>query len=152
MSGPAGRACLKYKISLVANLLLVNSQAGAGTACVTCTKPNLNIRCEIRKSDAIVALPFGPELLNRACIQAIKSSYGAYGCHVLKETPCLNWPVKSFSLKEAKRAVLGETLVAATSESQNPPSQAPPPESSAQAPQNALTTVWQKFLALIAWH
>jgi hypothetical protein len=34
----------------------------------------------------------------------------------LKETTCLDWPLRSFSLKEVKRAILGEVRVAPTSE------------------------------------
>ncbi|WP_244437744.1 hypothetical protein [Hyphomicrobium denitrificans] len=119
---------------------------------MTCTQPNLNVRCEIRKSEAVETLPFGAELLDAACVKVIKASYVAKGCHALKGTTCLNWPVKSFSLKEAKRAILGEAPVAPTFEQQHPPAQVPTPDASAQAPQNALVAVWQKFLAMITWH
>ena len=151
MFHPAGYVCRKHRIALVAGSLVVTSQAGAGTVCVTCTPPNLSVRCEIRKSEAVEGLPFGEELLNKACAKLIKSSYSAHGCHALKDTTCLNWPVKSFSLKEAKRAFLGETPALPTSELQNAESPLPP-DASAQAPQNAVTVAWHKFIAFFTWH
>ncbi|MBN9290286.1 MAG: hypothetical protein J0H36_04010, partial [Hyphomicrobium denitrificans] len=63
MFHPAGHVCRNRRIALVAGALLVNSQAGAGTACITCAQPSLNVRCEIRKSEAVEGLPFGEELL-----------------------------------------------------------------------------------------
>ena len=151
-----GNAPRKYRILIVAGLLSMASQAGAETVCVTCSKPNLNIRCEIRKSRTIETLPFGSELLNKACVMTVKTSFGATGCRSLKETTCSNWPVKSFSLKEAKRAILGETPVASTSDSQKLTPQVPaavsPATNAAPTPYNTLSTAWQKFLAIFTWH
>ncbi|MBN9289643.1 MAG: hypothetical protein J0H36_00625, partial [Hyphomicrobium denitrificans] len=131
--------------------LLVNSQAGAGTACTTCAQPSLNVGCEIRKSEAVEGLPFGEELLNKACAKVVKWSYSAHRCHAVRDTTCLDWPEKSFSLKEAKRALLGEAPPLPASEPQNPASQLPP-DGSIQAPQNAVTTAWHKFIAFFTWH
>lgn len=150
MFHPAGHVCRKRRIALVAGSLIVNSPAGAGTVCVTCAPPNLSIRCEIRKSEAVEGLPFGEELLNKACAKLIKLSYSAHGCHALKDTTCLNWPVKSFSLKEAKHAFLGEAPALPTSEQQNAASQLPP-DAPAQASQNVLTVAWHKFVAFFTW-
>jgi hypothetical protein len=150
MFHPAGHVCRKRRIALMAGSLVVTSQAGAGTVCVACAPPDLSIRCEIRKSEAVEGLPFGEELLNKACAKLIKLSYSAHGCHALKDTTCLNWPVKSFSLKEAKRAFLGETPALPTSEPQNaaPPL---PPDAPAQASPNAFTVAWHKFVAFFTW-
>jgi hypothetical protein len=150
MFQPAEHVCRKRRIALIAGSLVVTSQADAGTVCVACAPPDLSIRCEIRKSEAIEGLPFSEELLNKACAKLIKLSYSAHGCHALKDTTCLNWPVKSFSLKEAKRAFLGETPAVPTSEPQNTASQLPP-DAPAQASPNAFTVAWHKFVALFTW-
>ncbi len=151
MFHPAGHVCRNRRTALVAGALLVNSQAGAGTACITCTQPSLSVRCEIRKSEAIEGLPFGQELLGKACAKVVKWSYSAHRCHAVRDTTCLDWPEKSFSLKEAKRALLGEAPPLPASEPQNPASQLPP-DGSVLAPQNAFTTAWHKFIAFFTWH
>jgi len=151
MFHPAEHVRRKRRIALVASSLIVNSQAGAGMVCVSCTQPSVSVRCEIRKSEAVEGFPFGDELLSKACAKVVKWSYGADRCRALKDTTCLNWPEKSFSLKEAKRALLGEAPPLSASEPQNLASQLPA-DGSVQTPQNAFTTAWHKFIAFFTWH
>lgn len=152
----ARRACLKCEIGLVANVLILSAAAASEARCVTCSKPNLNVRCEIGKSDTVAALPFGPELLDAACVKAIKASYGAGGCHISRDANCIDWTLRRFSRKEAKRALLGEMSVSSQSEPPRPLPQAATPEPSvetpAASPPNILAAAWQKLLALITWH
>ena len=137
-------------------LSVASSMLFAGSVCVTCTKPLLDVRCEIRKSQSIEELPFGTELLGRACVMAVKSSAGASGCHVAKDTICLSWPLKSFSLKEAKRAILGEKPAVSTADSQSPSTEttvtsAPSVETTWSAFYRPIAKAWQKILTIIAW-
>lgn len=136
-------------------LSVASSMAFTGSVCVTCTKPLLNVRCEIRKSQSIVDLPFGPELLGRACVMAIKSSTGVSGCHIAKDKACPDWSLKSFSLKEAKRAILGETPAVSAVDGQDPNAQsaaaAPPAETTWSALYRPIAKAWQKFLAMVSW-
>lgn len=135
---------------------VASSMVFAGSVCVTCTKPLLNVQCEIRKSQSIEGLPFGAELLGRACVMAVKSSAGASGCHVAKDTICPSWPLKSFSLREAKRAILGEKPAVSTADSQSPSAEttvtsAPPVETTWSAFYRPIAKAWQKILTIIAW-
>lgn len=137
-------------------LSVASSTVFAGSICVTCTKPLLNVRCEIRKSQSVEGLPFGAALLGRACVMAVKSSAGASGCHVAKDATCSSWPLKSFSLKEAKRAILGEKPAVSTADNQStsaatavtPP---PPAETTWSAFYRPIAKAWQKVLTIIAW-
>jgi len=135
-------------------LSVAPKMAIAEPVCVTCVKPVMNIQCEIRKSQSLEGLPFAEKLIGRACAKAVKASVGASGCHVAKDTVCPNWPLKSLSLKEAKRALLGETPPALTDDDQDPLAKAvaaPPAETKWSLFVRPIANAWQKFLALIAW-
>ena len=141
---------------LGACLSTASTMAFAGPVCVTCAKPALNIRCEIRKSQSLEGLPFAEKLIGKACVKAVKASASASGCHVAKDAVCSNWPLKSFSLREAKRAVLGETRATSTVDDPNPSAKAaaaaaPPAETKWSPFVRPIAKAWQKFLAIIAW-
>jgi hypothetical protein len=134
---------------------IASTMAFAGPVCVKCAKPALNVRCEIRKSQSLEGLPFAEKLIGRACVKAVKASAGASACHVAKEAVCSNWPLKSFSLKEAKRAVLGETRAVSTVDDQDLTAKgitaAPSAETKWPHLVRPIVNTWQKFLAVIAW-
>jgi hypothetical protein len=93
-------------------------------------------------------------LIGKACVKAVKASFEASGCHVAKDTVCSNWPRKSFSLKEAKRALLGEAPPAPTADDQDPLAKVAAPsraETKWSAFVRPIAKAWQKFLAVIAW-
>lgn len=138
-----------------AGLSIASTKVLAGTVCVTCAKPVLNIQCEIRKSHSLEGLPFAEKLISRACVKAVKASASASGCHVAKDAVCSKWPLESYSLKEAKRALLGETRVASAVDDQKATSKetvaAPPTETKWPPLVRPIATAWQKFLAVITW-
>jgi hypothetical protein len=139
---------------LGASLSIAPQMAIAEPVCVTCAKPMQNVQCEIRKSQSLAGLPYGEKLIARACVKAVKASAGASGCHVANEIACPNWPRKSFSLKEAKQALLGETHPVPTADDQDPLAKAaaaPPAETKWSALLRPIANAWQKFLAAIAW-
>jgi hypothetical protein len=140
------------KLWLGAGLSIASTTAFAGPVCVTCAKPGLNIQCEIRKSQSLEGLPFAEKLIAGACVKAVKASSGASACHVAKDAVCPNWPLRSFSLKEAKRALLGETRAAPKAQDPLAKAVADPPTETKWAPlYRPIATAWQKFLAIITW-
>jgi hypothetical protein len=144
----------KRVLWLSACLSITSKMAIAESVCVTCAKPMLDVQCEIRKSQSLEGLPFVERLIGKACVKAVKASFEASGCHVAKDTVCPNWPLKSFSLKEAKRALLGETPPVPTADDQDPLAKAvaaPPAETKWSALVRPITKAWQKFLAVITW-
>jgi hypothetical protein len=144
----------KRVLWLSACLSITSKIAVAEPVCVICANPGLNVQCTIRKSQSLEGLPFAEKLIGRACVKAVKASFEASGCHVAKDTVCPNWPLKSFSLKEAKRALLGETPPAPTADGQDPLAKAvaaPPAETKWSAFVRPITKAWQKFLAVITW-
>lgn len=144
----------QWGLWLGACLSIAPRMAIAEPVCVACSKPVLNIQCEIRKSQSLAGLPYGDKLIGRACVKAVKATSGASGCHVAKETACPDWPRKSFSLKEAKQALLGETHPVPTVDDQDPLAKAaaaPPAETKWSVLVRPIANAWQKFLAVIAW-
>jgi len=126
--------------------------AVAEPVCVTCAKPVLNVQCEIRKSQSLDGLPFADKLTAKACVKAVKASSEASGCHVAKDTACPNWPLKSFSLREAKQALLGEMPPASAADDQDAKAAAAaaPTETKWSSFLSPLAHAWEKFLA-VTW-
>jgi len=117
--------------------------------CITCSAPRHDTRCEISNAQSIEELPFGPEVLGKACTLAIKANARTSGCRVLKNASCNDWPVTRISIRQAKQALLGRLPVP-----QDDAAPAPPKEvqetSVWSAVYRPVTDAWSKFLALFA--
>lgn len=155
MFGLAKITARRSTLWLSASLSIASTMAVAMPVCVKCAKPKLNVRCEIRKSQSLEGLPFAEKLIDRACVKAVEASAGASQCHVAEGEKCSSWPLKSFSLKEAKRALIGETRAASAVDDQDPTAKsvapAPPAETTWSHLVRPIANTWQKILAVIAW-
>jgi hypothetical protein len=141
-------------VSWLIAFIVLPSDLSAKIICVTCAPPTKAFRCEIGKSDAIESLPFGHQLLERACVKAIKATEVAAKCRAEIDALCNSAPTRNFSLKEAKRA-LTDDLDPATGHPATIAGNTAGAGATSESPSSAgnpLSVAWARFLAMFKWH
>jgi hypothetical protein len=121
--------------------------ASATPICVKCDRPTATFRCQISKSEMIETLSFGHRVLERTCLKALKVSLGLHECRIEDDSACIHAPLKEFTLKAARRILLGEPEHPIAN-SDGSPIAAVSPATISEPPGNPVWRAWQRFTAL----